>query len=98
VGFRKSNELVAVGREDLALHTWPADDGPKATTTLLTGSRTFGPVCALSPDARYAGCVAGEESRLVVWDLSGDKPAEYLSREIQNVYGLEFSAMGNGWR
>ena len=87
---------MALGK-DLALHTWPADDGPNATTALLTGNRHNGPGGrALSPDARFAaGSVADQgKNRLVVWDLSGDKPAEYISRQIQNWYPLVFSPNG----
>lgn len=92
IGFRKTGDLVAFG-EDLALHVWPADGRPKATTTLLTGKKQYGWRRALSADARYAAAFMG--SKLVVWDVSGDKPAEYLSRHINDVYRLAFSANGD---
>src|SRR5262249_10248541 len=80
IGFRKTGEMVGLG-EDLALHVWPADDSPKATTTLLTGKKQYGWRRALSADARFvAGFLSlNNETKVVVWDVSGDKPAEYLS-------------------
>jgi RNA polymerase sigma factor (sigma-70 family) len=93
IGFRKTGEVVGFG-EDLALHVWPADGSPKATTTLLTGKKQYGWRRALSADARFAAGFLDNEQKLVVWDVSGDKPAEYLSREVKDVYQLAFSANG----
>ncbi len=93
IGFRKTGEMVALG-EDLALHVWSADGSPKATTTLLIGKKQYGWRRALSADARFAAGFLDNERKLVVWDVSGDKPAAYLSREVKNVYRLAFSANG----
>src|SRR6516162_7116009 len=89
IGFRKTGELVGFG-EDVALHIWPADGRPKVATTLLLGKKEYGWRRAMSADARFAaGFLTGP--KLVVWDISGDKPAEYLSREVKDVYKLTFS-------
>jgi RNA polymerase sigma factor (sigma-70 family) len=93
IGFRNSGEMVGFG-EDLALHVWPADGSPKAATTLLTGKKQYGWRRALSADARFAAGFLDNERKLVVWDVSGDKPAEYLSRPVNDVYRLAFSANG----
>ena len=92
IGFRKTGELVGFG-EDVALHIWPADGRPKVATTLLLGKKEYGWRRAMSADARFAaGFLTGP--KLVVWDVSGDKPAEYLSREVKDVYKLAFSPNG----
>jgi WD40 repeat protein len=93
IGFRKTGELVALG-EDLALHVWPADGRAKAATTFLLGKKQYGWRRELSADARFAAGFLNNERKLVVWDVSGDKPAEYLSRQVQDVYQLAFSANG----
>jgi WD40 repeat protein len=93
IGFRKTGELVAFG-EDLALHVWPADGRPNPTTTLLTGNKQYGWRRALSADARFAAGFVDNERKLVVWDVSGNKPAEYLSRNSKDVYRLAFSPNG----
>jgi RNA polymerase sigma factor (sigma-70 family) len=93
IGFRKTGELIALS-EDLALHVWPPDGRPKATTTLLLGKKQHGWRRALSADARFAAGFLDNERRLVVWDVSGDKPGQYLSRQFKDVYRLAFSANG----
>jgi RNA polymerase sigma factor (sigma-70 family) len=93
VGFRKTGELVGLG-EDLALHVWPADGSAKATTTLLTGKKQNGWRRALSADARFAAGLVADGPKVVVWDVSGDKPVEYTSRSTKDAYGLAFSANG----
>jgi RNA polymerase sigma factor (sigma-70 family) len=92
IGFRKSGELVAFS-EDLAVHVWPADGRPEVATTLLLGKKEYAWRRAMSADGRFAaGFLTG--SKLVVWDIAGDKPAEYVSREVQDVYKLTFSPNG----
>jgi RNA polymerase sigma factor (sigma-70 family) len=93
IGFRKTGEMVGLG-EDLALHVWPADGSPKPMTTLLIGKKQYGWRRALSADARFAAGLLHNEGKLVVWDVSGDKPAEYLSRQAKDAYQLAFSANG----
>ena len=93
IGFRKTGEMVALG-EDSALHVWSADGSPNATTTLLTGKKQSGWRRALSADARFAAGFWDNERKLVVWDVSGDNPAEYLSRQVKDVGRLAFSANG----
>ena len=94
IGFRKTGEMVALG-EDLALHVWPADGKPEGdhhaphrqeTVRMAKGSNRPTPGSPLG--------FWDNERKLVVWDVSADKPVAYLSREVKNVYGLEFSANG----
>src|SRR5262249_1839294 len=92
IGFRKNGELVGFS-EDLAVHVWPADGRPEPISTLLVGKKEYAWRRAMSADARFAaGFVTGP--KLVVWDIAGDKPAEYLSREVKDVYKLAFSPNG----
>jgi hypothetical protein len=92
IGFRKTGDIVGFG-EDLSLHVWSADGRPTATTTFLIGKKQYGWRRALSADARFAAGFLDNQT-LVVWDLSGDKPADYLSRPTKDVYRLAFSANG----
>jgi RNA polymerase sigma factor (sigma-70 family) len=92
IGFRETGELVAFS-EDVAVHAWPADGRPEVATTLLLGKKEYAWRRAMSADARFAAAFL-TGPKLVIWDISGDKPAEYLSREVKDVYKLAFS--GNG--
>jgi WD40 repeat protein len=89
VGFRSTGELVAF-TEKLELHVWPADGSPKATVTSLSDGKTYGSYLALAPNARFAA--AAMSRGIVVWDLSGNQPREYLVRESRWAYRLCFSA------
>ena len=92
IGFRKTGELVAFG-EDLAVHVWPTNGRPEPATTLVIGKKEYGWRRAMSADGRFAaGLVTGP--KVVVWDIGGAKPAEYLSREIKDVYQMAFSPNG----
>jgi WD40 repeat protein len=88
VGFRKAGELVAI-TSDPAIHVWPADGKGGATVTKLADKRHF---VALSPDARFAAGVA--DSVLRVWDLTGAKPVEYLTRDIGWAQIMVFDPTG----
>ena len=92
IGFRKTGALVGFG-QDLAVHVWPSDGRAEPATTLLIGKKEYGWRRAMSADGRFtAGFVTGP--KLVVWDIGGAKPAEYLSRKAKDVYQLAFSPNG----
>ena len=95
VGFRKSGELVGVS-EDPAITVWPADGSPKGTKTPLTETKQYSWRVALSADGRFAAVLQYRSGKgeLVVWDVTGDKPTEYLTREFKDVYQLAFSTNG----
>jgi WD40 repeat protein len=91
LGFRPTGELVAL-TEDLKLYVWPPDGTPKPKVIPLTDKPQYGWRRALSPDARFAATLM--EKRIVVWNITGEKPVEYLSREASDIYTLTFSADG----
>ncbi|MFL5340624.1 MAG: WD40 repeat domain-containing protein [Gemmataceae bacterium] len=91
IGFRPSGELVAI-TENLNLVVWPADGSPKATVTRLAAATAYGKTAVISANGRFAA--TGLQNRVVVWDVSGDRSVEYLSRETKNVLRLCFSADG----
>lgn len=91
VGFRPTGEMVAFA-ENLMLYVWPADGTPKPKVTAVTEKSQYGWRRALSPNARFAA--AHVDRKIVVWDVSGDKAVEHLSREAGDVYTMSFSADG----
>ena len=95
VGFKKSGELVAITSK-LDLHTFPADGGSKATVTNLLEKPTeytFIRV-TISADARFAAARLPDKKKLVVWDISGAKPVEHLTRDMADTYTMAFSPDG----
>lgn len=94
VGFKKTGELVAL-TEKLELHTFPADGGAETTVTRLLdkSDRTYWRV-AISADARFAAAHISEEKKLKVWDISGEKPVEHLTRDMADAYTIAFSPDG----
>lgn len=99
-GFKKSGELVALTSR-LEVFTYPADGGSKPTVSYLMGERSkYGyPRVALSADGRFAAAHTftngKKDGRLVVWDLSGPKPTEHLSRDQKFVNQIALSPDGN---
>lgn len=95
VGFKKTGELVALN-EKLELHTFPADGSPKASVTKLQRDpeRSYWRL-AISADARFVAAHIGEEKKLKVWDISGEKPVEHLTRDMTDAYSIAFSPDGN---
>ncbi len=92
VGFRPTGELVAITR-NLMLHVWPADGTPTAKVTAITASPPYAwRGCALSSNGRFVAAFL--DHKLVVWDVSGDKPVEYLSREAHEIHTMFFSPDG----
>jgi RNA polymerase sigma factor (sigma-70 family) len=93
VGFRPTGELVAF-TEDLSLYVWPPDGTPKPRVTPVAGTKEYGWRRALSADSRFAAAFLNSTRKLVVWDVSGEKPLEYLSRDAGDVYKVAFSPNG----
>src|SRR5205823_6126274 len=91
VGFRPTGELVVLS-QNLTLHLWPAAGSGKAAVITLNEGEAAGGQAALSPDARFAAALLKRE--LVVWNVSGKLPSQYLSREIKDVHKLCFSPDG----
>ncbi len=91
IAFRKSGELVALDA-DLTLHTWPLDDSVRPTKTSLVTKPSPGMARRLSPDARFLAIDTNE--KVVIWDISGEKPVQYLEKEIKQAYRIEFSSNG----
>jgi RNA polymerase sigma factor (sigma-70 family) len=90
VGFRPSGELVAL-TEHMELYVWPADTKLKPTVTSLAGKKPMYGWQAISPNAHFVAATMGI-GRLIVWDVSGKEPVEYLTRELNQVEKLWFSA------
>jgi WD40 repeat protein len=81
--------LVAVSAEP-AVHVWPTNGSVKASVTKLAEKSHL---VAVAPNARYAAGVL-TAAQLTVWDLSGDKPFEHLTRPVGQVYRFAFSPDG----
>ncbi len=95
VGFRPMGELVAF-TDNLMLYVWPADGTPRPKITPVTGNPKYGWRRALSADARFAAALV--ERKIVVWDVSGDKPVEYLPTKQTTLTRCGFRRTGCGWR
>jgi WD40 repeat protein len=91
VAFRPSGELVAFSR-DLALHVWSADGSHRPNVIRLAEEGRYSWPAALSADARFAAGML--DRRLVVWNVSVEKPVEHLAREARNIYRMAFAPNG----
>jgi RNA polymerase sigma factor (sigma-70 family) len=96
VGFRAGGELLAVDRA-LNLTSWPLNrpTAPMSFSLLPQGRspQSFPPNRpAVSADGRLVAGAA--EGTVIVWDVTGERPAEVLRRPAGNVYRLLFSTDG----
>src|SRR5262249_5042541 len=93
VGFRPNGDLVGL-TEQLELYIWQANNPSKPQVKSLSPKPEHGWRRAISANAQYVAALRSQPSRLVVWDISGEQPVEYLSREVADTYRIAFSPDG----
>ncbi len=93
VGFRPNGELVAID-ERLKIHVWPPDgNSPPRVASVDVNYRGYGPV-TISPDACSVAAIV-ENKKVTVWDISTKHFVELMSRAVNDVYKICFSANGD---
>jgi RNA polymerase sigma factor (sigma-70 family) len=76
VGFRKTGGLAAL-TGNLTLTIWPPEGSPQPKVISVSGTTAL----SLSPDARYVVTTSDLDAELMVWDVTGEKPVQCLSRK-----------------